>query len=151
MLVDAGERKENGGARSSPVDNFFRHAANQCCGGKFLLLRTRHILHELHGKRTNHFPLFLRFFSSPSLSFLFSFFLLAEGKVVMMAMMDACSRCVYPFEITDDVPRNTRTNKRKVQTWSKETGCSSSNKVGRDIQVRLSSFSLQIALVQRTR
>lgn len=85
--------------RSSPVDNSFRHAANQCCGGKFLLLRTRHALHELHGKRTNALQTVFLSVSNRRKT--------VEGvrsgderkKVVMMAVMDACSRIVCTLEL----------------------------------------------------
>lgn len=103
--------------RSSPVDNFFRHAANQCCGGKFLLLRTRHTLHETAWETYERFPPFLSF---PSLFPSFRSFLLfssprtngKDGKGGYDGH-DGCvfHVCVYPFGITDDTLRNTRTNK----------------------------------------
>ena len=131
---------------SSPVDNFFRHAANQCCGGKFLLLRTRHTLHELHGKRTNASHRSTPFVSlSPSPRIIPR---LSSSRTKGKGDYDghdgcACHVCVYPFGITDDTLGNWRTIKStgkpvvEQNEWRK--------KVDGNVEVRLSSLPLQIA------
>lgn len=102
--------EKRGRARSSPVHNFFRHAANQCDaeGGKFMLSRTRHTsrshLHtrERFSSPFSSLPLFLSISSHSSFLFFLSFFLLLlstldeermEGMVTMV-VMDACSSTV---------------------------------------------------------
>lgn len=92
----AGEKR--GRARSSPVHNSFRHAANQCGGGKFMLSRNTHTHTRAH--RTLFFPLFLLLLSFFfSFFFFFTLFILERERLVTMAVMDACPQAVCPLEL----------------------------------------------------